>query len=156
MWCLLIFFCYGFPLKGIPCSHWNRRTRSHWVNKTAGFDTAVSMTTLNLLLRFNWDCEIFFNPPHSLIEITRTDPAISLKPWKPRSDWDHGIWTFNRLSNLSWRIRSHMQNGFSPWIRALGGIVQWKKNRGRKISWQCSFNKRIGILIFTTHRYDVS
>jgi hypothetical protein len=33
-----------------------------------------------------------------------------------------------------------MRNGFSPWIRALGGIVWWKKNRGSKISWQCPFN----------------
>jgi hypothetical protein len=30
--------------------------------------------------------------------------------------------------------------GCSPWIRALGGIVGWKKNRGSKISWHCPFN----------------
>jgi hypothetical protein len=37
------------------------------------------------------------------------------------------------------RIRSHMRNGFSPWIRGPGGIVWWKKNRESKISWQCPF-----------------
>jgi hypothetical protein len=40
---------------------------------------------------------------------------------------------FWRLSKrLSWRIRSHMQNGFSPWIRALGGVDWRKKTEG----WQ--------------------
>jgi hypothetical protein len=34
-------------------------------------------------------------------------------------------------------IRSHMRNGLSPWIRALGGI-DWRKNRGSKIS--CNSN----------------
>jgi hypothetical protein len=33
---------------------------------------------------------------------------------------------------------THMQNGFSPWISALGG-VDWWKNRGSKISCNCPF-----------------
>jgi hypothetical protein len=33
---------------------------------------------------------------------------------------------YNRFSR---RIRSHMRNGFRPWIRALGGNVWWKKTR---------------------------
>jgi hypothetical protein len=40
---------------------------------------------------------------------------------------------FSRLSKwLSRRIRSHMRNGFSLWVRALGGVDWWKKTRGRK------------------------
>jgi hypothetical protein len=45
---------------------------------------------------------------------------------------------FQQLSWFSRRIRSYIQNGFSPRIRALGGIVWWK-NRGSKISWHCPF-----------------
>jgi hypothetical protein len=46
---------------------------------------------------------------------------------------------FRRLSKrLPRRIRSHMRNGFSPWIRARGG-VDWWKNRGPKISCNCTF-----------------
>jgi hypothetical protein len=33
-----------------------------------------------------------------------------------------------------------MQNGFRPWIRALGEI-DWRKNRGSKISCYCPFKK---------------
>jgi hypothetical protein len=63
-----------------------------------------------------------------------------------RSHWNRGI-RFRGLietagselcKRLSRRKRSHMQNGFRPWIRALGGIVWWK-NRGSKISWHCPF-----------------
>jgi peptidoglycan/xylan/chitin deacetylase (PgdA/CDA1 family) len=40
---------------------------------------------------------------------------------------------FSRLpKRLSRRIRSHMRNGFSLWVRALGGVDWWKKTRGRK------------------------
>jgi hypothetical protein len=38
-----------------------------------------------------------------------------------------------RLSKrLSRRIRSHMGNGFCPWVRARGGVWLVKKTRGRK------------------------
>jgi hypothetical protein len=68
----------------------------------------------------------------------------------PLSHWDYGIFNknvkvnsrgvidtadlklFKRLSRFSRRIRSHMWNGFSPWIRALGGIVWWKKTESWK------------------------
>jgi hypothetical protein len=48
---------------------------------------------------------------------------------------------FSRLSKrLSRRIRIHMRNGFSPWVRALGG-VDWWKNQRSKISCYCPFKK---------------
>jgi hypothetical protein len=47
------------------------------------------------------------------------------------------FWRFP--DRFSRRIRSHMQNGFRPWTRALVGIVWWKK-RGSKI---CPFNYEI-------------
>jgi hypothetical protein len=56
-------------------------------------------------------------------------------PWSHRH---HGsrFWRFpNRISR---RIRSHMRNGLSLWIRALGGWLM-KKNRGSKISWRFPF-----------------
>jgi hypothetical protein len=68
-----------------------------------------------------------------------------------RSHWDRGnqFWRFpNRISR---RIRSHMRNVFSPWIR---WVDRWK-NRGSKISWHCPFNnhiqtsKRFNKFIFT-------
>jgi hypothetical protein len=39
-----------------------------------------------------------------------------------------------------------MRNGFSPWVRALGG-VDWWKNRRSKISWQCPFKITVCIFI---------
>jgi hypothetical protein len=50
--------------------------------------------------------------------------------------WKSRIWQLsNRISRQIW---SHMRNGFSPWISALGRIVWWKK-RLLKISWHCHF-----------------
>jgi hypothetical protein len=59
-------------------------------------------------------------------------------PWFQRCQWHRG----NRLeyNRFSRRIRSHLRNGFRPWIRALGGIVWWE-NRGSKISWHCPFKR---------------
>jgi hypothetical protein len=45
----------------------------------------------------------------------------------------------NRIFRWIW---SHMQNGFSSWIRAPGGIVWWK-NRESKISWHWPFKKAL-------------
>jgi hypothetical protein len=51
-----------------------------------------------------------------------------------RSHWNRGTRSWGPLETaeselckrLSRQILSHMWNGFSPWIRALGGIVGWK------------------------------
>jgi hypothetical protein len=40
---------------------------------------------------------------------------------------------------ISSRIRSRIQKGFTLWIRGPWGIVWWKKWRS-KISWHCPFN----------------
>jgi hypothetical protein len=47
--------------------------------------------------------------------------AVSMTPLK---------FEYNRFSR---RIRSHMRNGFRAWIRALGGIVWWKKPRVKNL-----------------------
>jgi hypothetical protein len=44
-------------------------------------------------------------------------------------------WFLPLSKRFARRILSHMRNGFSPWIRALGGDDWWKKNRGSKISF---------------------
>jgi hypothetical protein len=44
-----------------------------------------------------------------------------------------------RKSIISWRIRSRIKKGFSPWIRAQLVLFD-EKNRGSKISWHCPFN----------------
>jgi hypothetical protein len=61
--------------------------------------------------------------------------AVSMTPLK---------FEYNRFSR---RIRSHMRNGFRPWIRALGDYLM-KKNRGSKISCNCPFNE-------TTFLYNI-
>jgi hypothetical protein len=59
-----------------------------------------------------------------------------------RCHW-HRCNQFSRLlKRLSRRIRNHMRNGFSPWVRALGG-VDWWTNQRSKISWRCPFNIHI-------------
>jgi hypothetical protein len=155
MWCLhIISFWYGFHLKGmranthfregsrsaikisavslrswdpIPLSHWDCGIRSRVLNKTAGSDPAVSMTPLNPLPRSDRDYRIFYKSvqvrSHCVIETAESELC-------------------KRLSRLSQQICSHMRNGFSPWIRALWGIVWWK-NRGSKISWLCPFKKKV-------------
>jgi hypothetical protein len=45
-------------------------------------------------------------------------------------------------SRFSSRIRNHIQKGFNPCIRGLGGVVRWKKNQRSKISCQGPFNSR--------------
>jgi hypothetical protein len=49
--------------------------------------------------------------------------STSLVFFSPVPEWlDAGL-----LKRLSRRIRSHMRNGFSPWVRALGGVDCEKK-----------------------------
>jgi hypothetical protein len=56
------------------------------------------------------------------------------------------------LKRLSQWIRSHMRNGFNPWIRALVGVDWWKK-RGSKISCNRPFNKKN---IVPWHSFEVT
>jgi hypothetical protein len=142
MECLHMYlFLLWFPFKGNETQYsfsW-RFPRCHKDSRglieTAGFDPAVSLTLRDLIPRSHWNRGIW---SRSLIEIALTDPAVSLRPRNPipRLNRNRGIWTLQRLSGFSRLIRSHMQNGFSPWIRALGGNVWWN-NRGWKISWHC-------------------
>jgi hypothetical protein len=77
------------------------------------------------------------------------DSAVSMRPRKPlpqfQRDRISGFCGFNETAEsgfptrTSRRIGSHIQHGFSPWIRALRGNVWWK-NQGLKISWHCPFN----------------
>jgi hypothetical protein len=92
-----------------------------------------------------------------LIDTAEAASAVSLKPRNPLpwSHWNRGrgfrglIETaeadnFKRLSWISWQFWRHIWNGFSPWIRALRGIVWWK-NRGSKILWHCPFKHKLYI-----------
>jgi hypothetical protein len=112
-----------------------------------------------------WFLNVFFSPHHKgtvsqvFLSVKRSRgfnntaesaSVVSVRLWNLlqkcscrilRSHWDLG----KRLSWISRRILSHMRNSFSPWIRALGKIVWWKKNRGSKISWHCPFKKHSSI-----------
>jgi hypothetical protein len=119
----------------------------HGLIKMAETASAVSWKLANPLpqshldrrIRFrgHWNRRIFF---FGLIDTAESASAVSLKPpnlllhlrpiWTAEAD--HSKWT----TRISRRIWSHMRNGFSPWIRALGFD---EKNRGSKISWHCPF-----------------
>jgi hypothetical protein len=100
----------------IPRSHWNRRNRFRGLIETAKAASAVSLKPRNPLPRSHWNCRSDFR---GLIETAEAD-------------------IFKRLSRISRWFRSHMRNGFNPWIRELGG-VDWWKNWGSKIWWHCPF-----------------
>jgi hypothetical protein len=140
-------FCYGFPLKGKGAN--NRfRDWSRGVIK----DPPVSLTPPDLILQSHWHSWIRF---HCLIEtmeffyqvisrgVIDTTVSLTTRDLIPRYYWQRGIWSrgvidtaeselFEWLSRFSRRIWSHMQNGFSPWIRALGGLFDEKKTGVRK------------------------
>jgi hypothetical protein len=63
-----------------------------------------------------------------------------MSPWGSswRCHWPRGDSLFFLISR---RIRSHMQNGFNPLVRGLGGF-DWRKNRGSKISRQGPLRRR--------------
>jgi hypothetical protein len=71
--------------------------------------------------------EALNQPPWSLLRLWNLLQKFSFRI--PRSHWERGIRIFKRLSLITRQIRRQMRNGFSPWIRALGGIVKWKKPR---------------------------
>jgi hypothetical protein len=106
------------PQDPIPWSHWHRGIRSRCFKET-----------MNLIKTFEFFTKIF-----------KSDPVVSVRPLDPfpRSHWNRGnqsrslnwdrwIQTLQRLSRFCRRIRCHIQNRISPWIRAPGGIVWWKK-----------------------------
>jgi hypothetical protein len=126
----------------IPQTHWHHGIQSSGLIDNTGSGPAVS--------RKQW---ISLRLSNCFTRISKSDPAVSLKLWEPipRSHWDRGIrsrglnWdrgiqTLQLLFRFSRRILSHMQNGFSPWIRVLGGLFA-EKNRGSKISWHCPFKR---------------
>jgi hypothetical protein len=138
-------FCYSIPLKELRAD-----IRFHKGFRGVTKDFAVSLRPLNPLPRSHWIRWIRFC---GLIETIESASAVSLKPPKPllRSHWNHGIRfrslietaeadNLKQLYRISRRFRSHLRNGFSPWIRALGGDW-WKRNRGSKISWHCPFKE---------------
>jgi hypothetical protein len=136
------------PLNLLPQSLWHCRIcfrGSHWDRASA---SEVSLRTTHCILTqcAGENKRLFI---YLFIYNTESASAVSLKPpnlpyWNRGSGF-HGLIetaeanNFKRLSRISRRFRSHMRNGYSPWIRALGGVDWWKKNRGSKISWHCPF-----------------
>jgi hypothetical protein len=84
--------------------------------------SVVSMRLWKGIQLFRWDGVSGFS---GLNETGDAASSVSLRHWKqiPRSQWDHGNRFWQLLSRLSWWIRSQMQNGFSPRVRALGRNV---------------------------------
>jgi hypothetical protein len=126
---LFICFCYGFPLKGMRANNSFLEDFCSLI-ETAESDSTVSMRhrdgfpwflmkQLDQFLWSQWDSWIWswgFND---------TAESVSAVLWRLRN-------LFSKiLSRLSRQIPSHMQNGFSPWIRGIEGIVWWK-TEGRK------------------------
>jgi hypothetical protein len=107
------------PRNRIPRSHWDRGNRSRGLIETAEILTKIFMSDPAVSLRPRDFWQIVYVRSRGLIETAGSELCT-------------------RLSRFSRRKRSHMQNVFRPWIRALGGIVWWK-NRGSKISWHCPF-----------------
>jgi hypothetical protein len=59
---------------------------------------------------------------------------------------------FKRLSRISVRFRNHIR----PWIRALGGIVWWKKTEGRKSCDTVPLTVSLWLSTFLKINYDWS
>jgi hypothetical protein len=96
-----ILWCYARD--PIPWCHWHLGIRSRVVIDTAGSNTAASRRQL-VSLRL---CNLLQNIPSRI-------------PW---CHWHRGIQTLQTIFQIYRWIWSHMQNGFSSWIRALVGIV---------------------------------
>jgi hypothetical protein len=98
-------------------------------------DSAVSLKPPKPLPRSHWNRRSRFR---GLIDTKESTSAVSLKPRKQLPQSHLGRWRRQFQTIISWRFQSRMWNGFSPWIRALGGLID-EKNRGSKISWHCPF-----------------
>jgi hypothetical protein len=85
-----------------------------------------------MILRCQWHRWIHFHCLNETMEsfnkTSKSDPTVSLTPRDSSPRWHYHWWS----AQFSQRIRSHLQNNFSPWIRALGKIVWWKKTEGQK------------------------
>jgi hypothetical protein len=123
---------------------------------TAESDPSVSLKSRAPIPRFQWHRWILFR---GLME-----HGICYKNVHSGSRWNCG----NRSRGLLETTESELckrlslisrRNRFSPWIRALGRIVWWKKNRGLKISWHCPFKYAIIFNVLTSSnpelRYDM-
>jgi hypothetical protein len=111
------------------------------VNDSAMHVTVVSMTPLN-----------FYQNLHNFTAVSMTPLCTSQGcPWlrfachsglKDSAVQVTGVWMTplcNKLFRFSRRILSHIEKGFNPCTRGIGGVVWWKK-RCKKISFQGPFN----------------
>jgi hypothetical protein len=133
------------------CKDYHGVIRSYDLNETAESNPAVSMTPLNLLYQSHWDYGIFYKNiqvglhnlietagtdlvvswilgdwSRNLIETTKTDPRVSLRPW----NWN--------LANDCLEYLGKYKTIWETWIRALGRNVWWK-NPELKILWHSPF-----------------
>jgi hypothetical protein len=135
------------PLNPLPRSHWDC-----WISFLSLIETPEAKLVrhsfygenYSFLLKFVsgfhgliWNRESRFR---SLIETAESASAVSLRPPNQLPRKTVEAYHFKRFSRISRRNRSHIRNGFSPWIRALGGIVWWKK-RWAKILWHFPFKE---------------
>jgi hypothetical protein len=100
----------------------------------------VSLKPQKLLPWSHWNRRSLFR---SLIETAESENLGSLFCSNiETSEADN----FKQFSPIAQQIQSHIQNGFSPWIRALGGIVWWKKLRVENLM-AFRFNNRMPLNI---------
>jgi hypothetical protein len=113
---------------GIPDLNETAGSVSAGLIETAGFDSTVSLRPRNL-----WQKCLFLIP-------------VSLRPQDPfpRSHWDHGIQALQTIFSIFSAKRSRMQNGFRPWIRALGGLFG-EKTKGVKSHDTVPLSKSAGL-----------
>jgi hypothetical protein len=158
----MYWFLRWFPFRPrdpIPRSHWDRGNWFQGLIETAESDSAVSLRPwksrgLNEIVES--DRKSYAAPAvNNRKNVNKIEnfclssvSAVSLRPrdWFPWSHWNRRIRfrglietaetdseLCKRLSQFSQRKRSHMQKGFKPWIKALGGIVWWKKLRVKNL-----------------------
>jgi hypothetical protein len=92
----------------------------------------VLLTLRDPIPRAHWNrFPCLIETTEAFTKISKPDPAVSLilQDLIPWSHWHCRIRTFQRLSEFSRQKLYHMRHGLSPWIKALGGIVWWKKPR---------------------------
>jgi hypothetical protein len=126
-------FSIDIPIKGSQ-SHSNVRSKvtvvsylHSGVNDTAVHITSVSMTPLCMSQRCQWlRCACHSVANDSAVHVSAVTMTLLC----------------NQLCRFTPQIWSHIQKGFNPCIRGLGGVVWWKKQRS-KISCQGPFKNLI-------------